>query len=567
MKNKLKANEYLSKPCMILAIVHFCLSFVYERFVFKFNADSWDIFWSISKDDRFSNIFQSTVLYIYSKLIAAILIFLLWFVIGLIVKNKIPKHILISAVIVLVVGGIYLYVFWPSSSAWKDTFTLYGFAIRLIPWYWHHFLTSAWYAGCLMVFPHPLIIAAVQFAIFIAVIFYLIYRIETSFNTPKWVGYLVFLICLAPETLWLVAFPYRNCIYALIFMFYVVFIVFEGIDKGKITPFKILVIGFLSAFLSAWRTEGIFVGIIGMVLALFAIYKTDLGKKIALIVTFAACFVILNAPQKIGGVKYYGKDYLIASTVEPIHYILNDEGANLTYEGAEADMEAIADFAPLIYFKCDGKNSLNAYFYQKGHIDFDQSLASDEVQSKYLKAFFRIVLHNVPTYVKQQLNMTFESLGIKYSFELEEYLGEMPDISYEYAVDQIGELDFMRLAKPITNNAIYKAIGGIVAPITISYRQFMAESGIMATVRIIILVLNFAIFIFEFVKIFRRKSTCDTKYLLLSLLFLVQLGIVVMTIPMVLDKYFYSIIYPCFTMECIWGLDMLTKKRRGENDA
>ena len=544
----------------VFALVHFALSFLYERFIITFDSSSWELYWSAARIEKYGNTFQSAVLYCYGKLTAAVLICLIWYVVWLALKGKIAGHILVMFGIITIVTGMYFYFFIPSSFSWKDSYTLYGYAVRLIPWYWHHFLTSAWYLGCVMVFPHPLMISAVQFAGFTAMLMYLYYRLEKSFKLSRLKNMLIFLIYLAPETFSLIAVGYRNCIYAIILMFYVTFLIMEKNDRAEGSRNKLIIVCFLSALLSVWRTEGALIGITGILLSLFSIYELRKRQKLIWLVVFAAFFIMLSAPQKIGDRQYYGKDYFISSTIEPVKNILNDKNANLNYEGAEADLESIIALAPVEYIRYDGRNSVSAYFYQQGNIDFNQTLKSEQIQGEYLRAVFRLAVHNLPVYIKTQLNMALGSLNIPYGFEMDRYEGEELNCYYEYTVDRIGEQDYMRLTLPLVNNSFHNTVGEKLALVRIGYRNKNDDIGITAVLRLLILLADLVIFIRELVMVFRKKKDKDIVCLFMAFLFLVQFAIVVMTIPMVLDMYFFSVFYPCLVMECIYLYRLIGKK-------
>lgn len=92
-ENSEKKNLLKNRIWLVFPILHWGMSFFYERLILKWDANSWDIFWSESLNDRFSNSFQSIVLYTCGKIVAGVLIFLLWY--GL--RNIVTKFIKCSA--------------------------------------------------------------------------------------------------------------------------------------------------------------------------------------------------------------------------------------------------------------------------------------------------------------------------------------------------------------------------------------------------------------------------------------------------------------------------------------
>lgn len=560
-------KSYVQYAWLILPILHFGLSFWYERKILIFEEGAWDIFWSVSMDDTIGNRTQSFLLYAFGKLIAGVLIFLLWYVlytvVKAVIKKKFPMHILGMFAFILIVLGAYYFMLWPSSFKWQDSFTLYGLALRLIPWYWHHFLTSAWFVGCLMVFPHPIILSAIPYVGFAAVMLYLYHRIEKSFKPPIWSRPLIFLVYAAPETFLLVTQVYRNCIYAIILCFYITFLVMEDVDKAEFSTPKMVMIAGLSALLSVWRTEGILVGIVGIVLCVFKIYRLKKAKKLLTLVLYGIVLVVLIIPQKIGDTKYYGKDYLIVSTIEPVKNILNSPNANISYKGAEEDLQAIAAYTPLEFIRQDGIDGVRGYFYGLGHEDFDQSLVGDEVQSRYLKGFLRLALHNPGTYIKSQMNFMFDALGIGFNFEMGSYDGEYIENDYSYTLNSVGELDYVSAKgiQKIIRSEKYMKYSSEVAIIRINYSDFINKAYITAVIRVLMLIFDLVILVAEFIKLVRKKKA-NITYMMFAFLFFVQFGIVTMTIPAAYSLYFYSIFYPLLVMEVIY----IYNKVAGENE-
>ncbi len=543
---------------LICAFVHWLLSFWYDRYVFEYGDSSWDNFWSVSKDDRFPNLMQSTVLYIFGKVFALLLLCFLYYLLKTFftsLKKKIfPVYVSVALGIFFAVFIFYYCSYWPYSFSWQDSYSLYEFSVRLVPWYWHHFLTSAWYVGCLMVFPHPFALFFIQLIGVIAVMLYFFYRIGKSFKTPYWARFLILLICIVPATFHLVTQVYRNCIYAIIFMFYVIFILCEEADKAELSTGKMFLICGLSAFLSVWRTEGVLVGLVGLSLMLFKIYKIEVSKKVLCILLYAGSFILLSLPQKMGDIKYYGKDYYIVSTLEPAMNILNDENVNLSYKGAEDDLEAIEAYAPIECIRYGGIQEVRGYFYEKGHEDFNQSFADYKVQSEYLKAFARLAIHNPGPYISSQMNFMLGAIGVDWRFQVGEFIGEHVEtkIEYPFYIKGAERLLSARGVYRLTHSKISMAVFKSVESMTAKYKNFMQNAGISPAICILIILFDLFILMRELMRFIKNRSGERITYLLFSILFIIQLGLITMTVPSSYSLYFYSVFYPCAVFEFIF---------------
>jgi len=567
-ENSEKKNLLKNRIWLIFPILHWGMSFFYERLILKWDANSWDIFWSESLDDRFSNSFQSIVLYICGKIVAGVLIFLLWYGLRNIVTKHIPMHITVIFLIICMVVGTFLVFCWPWSFDWEDAFTLYGFAVRMIPWYWHHYLTSALFVGCLMVIPVPFAISVIQFIFFAAIVARIYYRLEKVTKTHFAFRLMIFLIYLAPSTYSLLAQGYRNCFYTMLCMYYIEELCFDAIVQRKkesvektdelSTKIKLAILVVVAAILSVWRTEGILIGFVGTLIAVFLVYKISKRTKIIGVLGFFAVFFMLSLPQKIGDIKYYNKDYLIMSTIESLQAELNDRNINLSYSGAQDDLAAIDNYVPMDYIKQYGAIGKRSWLYNQGHEDFDQSCASDEVQSAYIKAYIRLTLHNIKPFVKKQMNSVMAAYGIGQELYLDPYIG--PDTngaSVQYDKHRVGRNDvfYHPIVQKWMESKAYNTIGMQIHEINCRWVFGIRDIAPVSLLRIIIIVANLMIMVVEFIRLLMKKRE-RMMYGVLAFLLSVQHVIICMTVPAGYKPYFFSIWYPSIVLILIYLFDV-----------
>ena len=558
-----KKLQLKNKIWLIIPALHWGLTFIYEKLILKWDDNSWDIFWSKSLDDSISNSMQSTILYVCGKLIAALLIYLLWKGVYSIVKHKIPPHIIAFFVFICVVSGVFLALCWPWSFDWQDTYTLYAFAVRMIPWYWHHFLTSAFYVGCLMVIPFPFAISVIQSLFFSALITYIFYKLEKVVSLWLPLRFLVLAIFVAPTTFVLVTQGYRNCLYSILCMYYVAELCFGMLDKRKeeeaLKYPKIVRLMVIGAVLSVWRTEGILIGIVGTAITLICICKSSKRKRFFGILVFVIAFVILSLPQKIGDKKYYNKDYIIMSTIEGLQAVLNSSSVNLEYDGAADDLAAINAYASIDYIKQYGTAGKRGYFYENGNMDFDQSCADPEVQNGYLKAVVRLAMHNPVPYVKKQLNFTLGALGTKRRLDIDEYCGpETNGNSAQYTMHEIGREDIYshKVVSSWVGSSVYNGIGMQAHVFWCLWNERFEQKNFSLIVRILILLMNCLIALIEIVKKIRKKKG-NFAFGMIAMTFMVQFIIIAMTIPSSYSPYIYSVTFPSVILQFIYMANAL----------
>lgn len=547
----------------LIPLAHFIVTFVTDRKVFNFDTESaWSIFWSVEMDDTFSHEFQSMMLYAVGKVIAGIIIFLMWYGIYSMITKKIPVKISILFCAVSLVVGFVLLLSWPDSFNWQDGLTTYAFAKRLIPWYWHSFFTSAVFVGCMSALPLPVAVSFFQMIFFNAGLTFLYYRLEKEFNPKIWFKILFWVIYLAPETYTLITNGYRNCFYAILCMYYLTYICMEVFSKSGKTcsAARIVIMVLLSVFISIWRTEGILVGIVGVLILVFRIFRIDTKKKIMCIAGFLAAFILMSLPQKVGDKTYYHKDYLIISTVQAVKDILNNP-QNVDYDGFEEDLEALSAYVPIEYILIDGTYGMREYFYSCGNEDFDQSLKSEEIQDKYLRAFLRLAVHNFGRCMESKLNFGLESMGIDYRFDMEQYTGDytyQTTIVYDKYWIGFNDIHGNILTRWWNKCALYDKFGSAFRQGYSNFRNWVENSKITVVIRIAVILLNMFIAVRELILLSKRKCG-NIEFGVLAFLLLLQFVIITMTMPAAYGPYYYSVFYPSFVLQLIYFLSIFKK--------
>ncbi|MCM1193813.1 MAG: hypothetical protein NC123_05515 [Butyrivibrio sp.] len=389
----------------VLPIIHFLLSFLYERSIFLFEEDR-DIVLSVPRNYIISDAGERILGYVISKLFAAVLIFFLWHLLFWMIENwKLKKNLRFFLIFfVICLAGVLL--LWPNPfTASDDNYITYSYAIRFWPEYWHSAYTSCLYAAMLMVAPIPVFITVFQLIFGVFVVGYLYNRIADSPVLKGKGRYCVFLVFLMPGVYALFTNAYRTELYALLCMFAVAMTAMDIVDGKERGTCSLICSIFLCGFIGVWRTEGIILGFLLFIVQLIFVYKYRPVKSIFLFLCMAAVFVMFSLPQKLGDIKYYGKDYSFINSFPVLKNILSSPDAALSYEGAEQDLAGLEEVVPVEILRYYGMDGYRRYNYANGRKDINQSLAEDETASVYMEAYHRMVLHNLPIYAKTQISM------------------------------------------------------------------------------------------------------------------------------------------------------------------
>ncbi|MBQ9686325.1 MAG: hypothetical protein IJV41_07270 [Oscillospiraceae bacterium] len=196
---------------------------------------------------------------------------------------------------------------------------------------------------------------------------------------------------------------HRCPMYAVLYLVYSCLLICDWLEGRKLTRGKFLLLCFMTAALTQWRSEGIYLLILGPFLLYFA-YRPALdrrGMALALAVMLAAQ-VLVYIPQKLesdAGEQSYNRDMPLFQCL-----ITNMERKGLDHEKNAADLAVVDQ-----YLSVDEIHRLNEelgdYMYGDNIIVYYglRHGASRETEEAFKKAVIRIVLKNPLVYIRTQL--------------------------------------------------------------------------------------------------------------------------------------------------------------------
>ena len=340
---------------------------------------------------------ENIMAYVVSELFAILFIYLFWKLFFYVINHFRQSYVVF--LILFIAGSVLLLLSWPAVFARDaDNFITYSGAVRLTPDYWHSAYSSFIYAGSMLFFPADFMITIVQWAFCVFMIAYFYYRIE---NIAPRLKYLVFAFFLLPDTLLVIMDSYRICQYVIVILIYIALTMLDMIEKRERSLREYVIIAALGAFLAIWRNEGIIFSTAFFLAHVICTGSKSLWNKLQRVLLFAILFGIILIPQKIGEVKYYGKDYQILNSMYPLMLFLNDSETHFDYDAAEDDLSAIEAVLPVNIIKEYGMEGYRRYNYNvKGNMDFNQSLSRKEDSAAYVSAYVSILLHNPQNVIK-----------------------------------------------------------------------------------------------------------------------------------------------------------------------
>lgn len=538
-------------------MIHFLLSFLYERRILLFGSGR-DITLPIPRNDIISDTAERVLGYTISKLFAAVLIFFLWQLFFWVLENRSAKknvrYFLISFAICLIV----VLIIWPFPFVVSvDSHITYSFARRFWPEYWHSAYTGFLYAAALMVIPSPVFITVFQLIFGFFVLGYLYNRIVDSPVLKGKGKYFIFLIFFMPGTYTLFTDSYRTEPYALLCMFAVAMTAMDVVDQRKRGSFFLAGNILLLGFLSVWRTEGIILGFLLFLVQLLFVYRYKPLKSALLFLCLLLVFGAFLLPQKLGDIKYYGKDYSFINSFPSLKNILASTDANLSYEGAEEDMAALEAVTPVEIIRYYGMDGYRRYNYANGRQDINQSLADDETASAYMKAYYRIIWHNLPIYAKTQICMLLKAIMViprEYVVNSDQLpVQDLPPWTlkaWEVGIQDFGKTGFVM--SWANNVAVHQRFYVFAKTVTDGVTGVLRKTYFYSLILILIPLFEIFLFFHEGIRLLKRKKNlfglAGIAFLLLG-----QAAAIVLVMPAGTLVYFHPYYYCSFVLCLIYA--------------
>lgn len=535
---------------LIIPIIHFILSFFWERLVLM-PKDAARVAFSIPLNDTFSLGFEQAMCYVISKIMAGIAIFLLWKLVFSILGKKIHlETTIVFGIIWIVFLGITV-IMWPDVfEAGGDNFIPYSYAVRLVPEYWHSIYLSCLYSASVMVFPHAIAINILQMTVYVAAVGYLYNRIRVSdaFGGARCCRFLCLLMFFFRDTFMVATNPERAEYNASFTLIFISIILIDMLEKKVRSGRELAGLLIFAAFLAVFRSEGIVVALLGFIALFAGLYRPGYIKGALVIIALAVMFFVFKLPIKVGEIKYYGSDYSIINSFNSLHNIFCSDKADLKYSGAEADLAAIEAVTPVELIKEFSSEGYRRFNYSRGHVDINQSMIDKETAESYQKAYRRIVLHNLPIYLKTQWSMLLQASGAGVKAYSEPYTGDgtgMPEFGME--LWEVGRADFMVIPGRYTwerNNLRNKMVKAFTIP-RFKYIDFLTNTRLYTG----FLALEFIFGIFMIIKaivgLFKKRYD-NLATGVVSLILEGYVVLLALLMPVGANMYFHAFIYGMF---------------------
>lgn len=375
---------------------------------------------------------------------------------------------------------------------------------------------------------------------------YFYYRVENI--APK-LKYLVFAVFLLPDTLYIIAESYRISQYTIIILIYVALTMFDVAEKRDRSFREQVAIAALGAFLAVWRNEGIVFSTAFFLIHIVCTGSKSLWNKLQRVLLFAVLFGIILLPQKIGEVKYYGKDYQIVNSLYPLNVFLNDSETHFDYDTAKDDLAAIEAVVPVSAIKEYGLGGYLRYNYHiRGNTDINQSLSRKEESAAYISAYISILLHNPQSVIKLMWDNIFYALSTRHVFFWAQPVPEEEHVPLAVWGSEMWDrsaADFYSNAHTAFLNSITEklGIGENLIRIRSQYSSFFSQKKGYFYSFFLFCAFHIWAFAHGLIRLIRKKDLTAFCFGLVSLAMLCEYAALLLVMPAPVDVYLFISFY------------------------
>jgi len=536
MKKNALSDQAARILVFALAGAHIIASFFYESVLFS--APDF----SGAAIDRFG----SALTYVVAKLLGALLIYLFWRTLVRALRGGFPKSGVIAFLVLFAATLVIAVSVYPAMYEYEiDDLIVYYNATQYVPLYWHHYLTGCVYAASYMLFPHPLILPLVQCAFFCGLIASVFARLYTRFGGKRaWPALLLFAV---PASYYIGLSPYRNCLYTVLCLYVFAEVLFLFVD-GRAPSMKQLAL-LIPAFgvIAVWRSEGILYLLL-LPVALLTLGKAKWLKAVLLTGLATWLFRAVMLPQNYGLANAedgMGKNYKLISAMNALQDIYCNENANFGYDGADDDSAVVGSFVPLNLLEEYGLAGFRYYNMSNGR-RINYSGRSDEDIAAFMSAYQRIVLHNLGTFLRTQVNRACEALDLPTPFAYSVYQGDPADVDmsnlytasqalWGQGRDALSETEFWSLDTETFAGSVHSLLQRTVSKLFDRYDAHMKYVSMAVRVLAPLAALFFGIRIS-----LRKKSLFPIAFVLILL---AEFVAIVLMAPEGRAAYYYPVLY------------------------
>nr|MBQ8253013.1 hypothetical protein [Lachnospiraceae bacterium] len=365
----------LNKTALILALVHFVISFFTDRLIFEY----------VLLDFSTVKLALRSVEAWVVKAAFLVLLIALWQWIFWTVRHADRRFVKVASGYMILMA-VLLLLTWP--GIWRmDEFGILSSSVQLFPHFWQNYITSVFYIFSLMLIPVPAGVVVVQ-CICISLIAARIVTLCTEKGKEWWMIPVFLMFPVLDSNLY----PIRMSLYAFLELLLIAELFFcwkeERRENSRSYWWGLTA---LAAVVTIWRTEAVYYLVAYPVLLLML----GKGRKYSRqILCYIILVVILFMPQKVGEKLTSGDQYELTSVVLPLVPLV-EAAAGDGEEELLSSIDQVVNVEVTLQGAAEGKSGINLFWGDFNLSDEEakfQRTYDDEQFSEFKSAFYKLVI-------------------------------------------------------------------------------------------------------------------------------------------------------------------------------
>ncbi len=514
MKAAMGKDGKVNKTALIVALVHFVVSFFTDRLIFAY---AWLDFSTTRELLRSAET-------IVVKAVFALLLIALWQAVFWAVSHVQRRYLKVAGFYMLFMM-VLLLLTWP--GIWRmDEFGILSSSVQLFPHFWQNYITSVFYILALMLLPFPAGVVIVQCAcvsVIAARLVMLCTSREAGKNSRKWM--LLLLPFLMFPVLDSNLYPIRMSLYACLEVLLVAelyFLAKRVTDKTgtgeKLCGYWIYMT-VLAGVVTVWRTEAIYY------LAAYPVLLLMIGKGrryVKQVLIYLILFVILFTPQKVGEKLTSGEQYELTSVVLPLVPLVEAASENADAQDRKLldSIDQVVNVEVTLQGAAKGKSGINLFW---GEPNFQRNYTAQQF-AEFKSAFYQLAMKYPQVFLAERWETFCDSSDL---------LENTTELFTRDGVLNYENFKKYPLAQPLDNDLRTCVIKILELRDKHNYNVKLAVTDVVYSAVPAILIL----IIVSVILLFRKRWMS----LMLVLTVLVKVPLVFLTAPSRLFMYYYSV--------------------------
>ena len=507
-------GKKLNKTALVIATIHFFLSFFSDRIIFEY---AW------MDSSTWKELVRSAET-IVVKVIFGVILVLLWQWIFWATKHADRRFLKVAGGYMLFMSLVLLLT-WP--GIWRmDEFGILSSSLQLFPHFWQNYITTVFYVVALMLIPVPAGVVIVQCACISLIVarVMMLARAACEYSERgkrfQWILFLPFFMFPVIDSN---LYPIRMSLYAFLELWLLAELYFmwrrmrRKKTDGTLGYWSVLTV--LAAVVTVWRTEAMYY-VVAYPVLLLLLGKGLLYKK--QITCYLIMFVVLFAPQKIGEQWTSGEQYELTSVVLPLVPLM--EAADQSGEPEDKKLLEVIDTVINVDVTLEGaqngKSGINLFW---GEPKFQRQY--DRAQfAEFKSAYYKLVIRYPLVFLKERWQTFLDSSDL---------LENTTDL---YVKDGVMNYDIFReypLSEPIANEIRTSVIKMLELRDRYNYNEKLGVTDMVYSAVPAVFVLALAVI----AAAWKRRGFVAV----LLLTALVKVPLVFLTAPSRLFMYYYSV--------------------------